>query len=101
MFHWSRVDRGGWFRLSAEDPAGSGSFLAGRDVQHVELDTVNRRAQQLVIRPGDTVEVTAVAEPAMDLHDESRGYRAEATRLMLRAPADDQILIRLVERRSR
>jgi hypothetical protein len=57
-----------------------------------------RRATQLIIRPGDIIEVTAVGERVDDLYDDARDYRAGARSLMLRAPDDGQLVIRVLPR---
>ena len=73
---------------------------AGRiDDSPFEL-TVQRRAQQLLIEAGDTIEVTGRVTEAEDLFDENRGYRATATRWMLCAPEDGELLIRVLEKRD-
>jgi hypothetical protein len=61
---------------------------------------VQRRAHQLLIEPGDEVEVTGVASEVADLFDESRGYRGGAQRLMLRAPAGGTLDIRVLRKRA-
>lgn len=68
----------------------------GVPVHHVDVGVINQRAQQLLIKPGDLVEVSAVVDHVNDLHDEGRTYRGSAARLMLRAPDDEEIVIRLL-----
>ncbi len=60
----------------------------------VDLRIVGRRAHQLIIAPGDTVEITAQVESVDDLYDEGRGYRASPRRIGLRAPASGPLRIR-------
>ncbi len=60
--------------------------------------TRTQRGQQLVICPGDIIEVTALIDYADDLYDEGRAYRQDATRYMLRAPDTRPIEIKLIER---
>lgn len=60
----------------------------------------NRRAQQLLIQPGDTVEITALAETVDDLFDEGRDYRSSPSRLLLRAPEKRQLRIRVLAKGS-
>jgi hypothetical protein len=73
----------------------------GVPVQDVDVGVINQRAQQMLIKPGDYVEVSAIAEAVDDLHDEGRAYRASTARLMLRAPEDREIVIRLLPRRDK
>lgn len=72
----------------------------GRGVRDVTLDVgqIGRRAQQLLICPGDLIEVTAQIERAQDIFDESRDYRSRADRLILQAPKDTPIVIRILGR---
>ena len=60
--------------------------------------TRTQRGRQLLICPGDVVEVTALIDVADDLFDEGRAYRQDATRWLLRAPETKPIRITLVER---
>jgi hypothetical protein len=68
----------------------------GRGVKPLAIDLriVGRRAQQLVIAPGDLVEITGQVDRVDDLFDEGRGYRSSPRRLCLRAPATEPIRIR-------
>ncbi len=66
-------------------------------VQHVEFG-INRRAQQLLLMAGDTVEISGEVERVIDVFDEARGFRASPERLLLRAPASDTLEIRLLAR---
>lgn len=68
----------------------------GVRVDRVPLGTMLRRATELMVRPGDLVEVTGLAVRADDLYDEARGYRQKPTTAMLVAPPGDQIVIRLL-----
>ena len=70
----------------------------GRGVQPdaVELGQLERRARELLIRPGDVVEVTAIVERCDDLYDDARDYRMQAQRLILRAPPRGFVEIRLL-----
>jgi hypothetical protein len=61
----------------------------------------DRRGIELLIQPGDEVEVTGRIEEVADLLDDSRGYRASAARLLLRAPDDRPLAISLVKRAER
>lgn len=61
--------------------------------------TRSQRGQQLLIRPGDIIEVTALIDVADDLFDEGRAYRQDATRWLLRAPESKPLRITLAERR--
>ncbi len=70
----------------------------GIEAIDIDLGMMNRRAQQLLIMPGDLVEILAVAERVDDLHDEGRDYRTAPTRVMLRAPEGADLIIRIIER---
>jgi hypothetical protein len=59
----------------------------------VDLRILNRRAQQLVIAPGDVVEITAQVDRIDDLFDEGRDYRESPRRLCLRAPTSEPLRI--------
>ncbi len=65
-------------------------------VQGIDLGIPDRRAQQLLIRAGDRIEVTGVVEEVDDLFDAERHYRTSAERFILCAPAADSISIRLL-----
>jgi len=107
---------GGFWRLAEHDEAIAEFYLqdtSGRAIvapqraridrargvrpARVDLGVHHRRASEILIRPGDLVEVTAIADRADDLYDDARDYRAAARRIMLRAPDDGEILIRLSE----
>lgn len=66
-------------------------------VQTLDLG-FNRRAQQLLILPGDEIEVTANVERADDIFDEGRGYRADTRRIILVAPTDERLQITVISR---
>lgn len=74
------------------------SIDRGRGVKASPIDLAmhDRRAQQLVIRPGDYLEVTGMVETVDDLFGEDRIYRVAAALHMLRAPAGGTIDIRLL-----
>jgi hypothetical protein len=57
---------------------------------------INRRARRLILAPGDEVEVTGLVTRATDLFDDARDYRANPSRLMLRAPEGERLKIRLL-----
>ncbi|MCG8421763.1 MAG: hypothetical protein MJE77_27910 [Proteobacteria bacterium] len=61
---------------------------------------IDRQAQQLLIEPGDRIEVTAEVTSVHDLYDEGRSYRTNAERLMLRAPDKGRLDIKLLARRN-
>lgn len=65
--------------------------------QPVDLRIVGRRAGQLVIGPGDVVEITARIDRVDDLFDEGRGYRSTPERLCLRAAPSEWLRIRPIE----
>ncbi len=60
----------------------------------------DRQAHELLIQPGDTIEVTGEVASVLDLYDEGRGYRARPERLMLRAPDKGRLELRLVKKRQ-
>jgi hypothetical protein len=80
--HRARVERGRGVRVGDVDLGG----------------IMDRRAQQLLIRPGDEIEVTGTVDEVHDLFDEDRAYRISPARYMLRAPTDGEIAIRLLPR---
>ncbi|MEM9489990.1 MAG: hypothetical protein AAGC55_12650 [Myxococcota bacterium] len=57
-----------------------------------------RRAQLLLIEPGDLIEVSAEVVSVADLYDEGRSYRERPERLMLRAPEQNTLTIRLLRK---
>jgi hypothetical protein len=61
----------------------------------------NLRAQEFVLCPGDRIEVQGLADVVADIHDESRFYRDPVRRLMLQAPKNAELSIRLIERSRR
>ncbi len=67
----------------------------------VPMDVAFQRAQQLLITPDDIVEITGIAERARDLHDEERAYRSSVHRIMISAPKNQPLRIRLVKRANR
>lgn len=73
----------------------------GRKLSRQQMDLmVHRRAHQLALEPGDTIEVRAQVALVDDLFDEGRGYRSSPNRLLLRAPEDGHVDIRIVEKRA-
>lgn len=72
----------------------------GRGVspEPIDLGSIRRRAQQLRLADGDTIEVTAMSERVDDLFDEDRAYRTSPARWILRAPRGEPIRIRLLAR---
>jgi len=71
----------------------------GVPVERVDLGgMLHRRAQQLLIRAGDELEVTGTVEQVDDLFDQDRAYRSSPVCYLLRAPADDVISLRLLPR---
>jgi len=71
----------------------------GVHAQRIDLGYETRRASQLLIRPGDLIEVCAIADVVDDLYDDARDYRARARVVMLRAPEGEQTLIRVLPNR--
>jgi len=71
----------------------------GKKVPVQDIDFgMNRRAQQLLLLPGDEIEVTAAVERTDDIFDEGRGYRADTRRIILVAPPNERIRITLLTR---
>ena len=68
--------------------------VAARPVQH---DVPDRRAQELIIAPGDLIEVTGKVDRVDDLFDDGRDYRGSPTTLCLRAPPGESILLRILQ----
>ncbi len=60
--------------------------------------TIQRRAQQGLIEPGDLIEVRAQVSTADDLFDESRGYRTTPTRFMMCAPEKGHVHIKVIDK---
>ena len=65
--------------------------------ESVDIGVLNQRAQQLLIRGGDWVEVEGVVEAAQDIFAEDRGYRLGIDCLALLAPTNDELRIRLLD----
>ena len=57
---------------------------------------IGRRARQLLIQPGDELEVRGMVVRADDLFDDGRGYRQSATRKMLVAPDHGRLQIKVL-----
>ncbi len=57
---------------------------------------VGQRASEACILPDAVVEVAGVAEDVVDVLDDIRGYRDEATRVLLRAPPGGRLRIRVL-----
>jgi hypothetical protein len=72
----------------------------GVAVTDIDLGRQDRRAHQLLIAPGDEIEVFARIGQVEDLFDEGRGYRTTPTRLILHAPEDGEIVIRVLTARA-
>ena len=56
-----------------------------------------QRASQLIIAPGDLVEITGIAEQTLDQHNAQLAYRASPDHVIIAAPANRQLLIRLIQ----
>lgn len=54
-----------------------------------------QRGAELTLHPGQQVEVHGVVSEVDDVLDEQRGYREDATRLVLAAPASGWLLVKL------
>lgn len=63
----------------------------------VNLGVVGRRAQELIIAPGDLIEVVGKVDRVDDLFDDGRDYRGSPTVLCLRAPAGETIVVRILQ----
>lgn len=63
----------------------------------VDLGIPGRRAQELLIAPGDLLEVVASVDRVDDLFDDGRDYRGSPTVLCLRAPTGRPILVRILQ----
>jgi len=63
----------------------------------VELGVPGRRAQELLIAPGDLIEVVGIVDRVDDLFDDGRDYRGSPTMLCLRAPPGEWILVRILQ----
>lgn len=75
---------------------GIGPGREPRAALHTVLLAADRKAQELVILPGERVEVTAQVAEVDDLYDEARDYRADPRRLMLCAPGSGHLQIRVL-----
>lgn len=64
---------------------------------HIDMGIIRQSAQELVIRPGDLLEVHGLVATVHDLFDEDRNYRTPPTRFMLSAPtADEHLNVRVI-----
>lgn len=73
--------------------------VLGRGLAEETLDLgAQRRAHQMLLQPGDDIEVTGEAVRVDDLFDEARGYRSPPQRIMLRAPQREHLRIRVLAR---
>lgn len=63
---------------------------------NVELGVAGRRAHQLLLSPGDRVEVSAAVAPVDDLYDDARDYRGDARRWALVARPMGELVVRLL-----
>lgn len=70
--------------------------IAPRDV---DLGIIGRRGREIIIAPGDQVEVVGLVDRVDDLFDDGRDYRGSPTRLCLRAPTGKMILVRILHGR--
>lgn len=67
----------------------------GHVAQPIDVGVLNQRAFQLLIRPGDTVEVEGIVADVRDIHDEDRGYREALGTRALCAPERGELHIRV------
>jgi len=63
----------------------------------VDLGVAGRRAQELLIAPGDLVEVIGRVDRVDDLFNDGRDYRESPTTLCLAAPPGESILVRILQ----
>ena len=69
----------------------------GVSPRRVDLGIAGRRARELLIAPGDLIEVVGRVDRVDDLFDDGRDYRGSPTVLCLRAPAGESILVRILQ----
>ena len=69
----------------------------GVTARPIDLGIPGRRARELVIAPGDLIEVVGRVDRVDDLFDDGRDYRGSPTVLCLRAPAGESILVRILQ----
>ena len=62
----------------------------------IHLGIPGRRAQELLISPGDLVEIVGRVDRVDDLFDDGRDYRGSPTVLCLRAPPGEPLLVRIL-----
>jgi hypothetical protein len=72
----------------------------GSRAHAVDLGISTRRASEILIRPGDVVEVSALVDRVDDLYDDARDYRARPRTHFLRAPDSGPLIIHLTDERS-
>ncbi len=61
----------------------------------VDMGIIRQRAQEFLIRPGDELEIHGIVGRVHDLFDEDRTYRAATSRVMLSAPENEALLVRV------
>jgi hypothetical protein len=69
---------------------------AGFGPEAVDMGIFTQRAQQLMIRGGDAVEIEGIVALASDIHDRQRSYRASAERFLICAPEGEALSIRVL-----
>jgi hypothetical protein len=103
-----------WFAVDGDEAIcefyvedASGRALVVPERADVEIDPATRlavdvpggqRASEVRLGPGDLVEIRGIAGETVDLLDERRGYRENASRGLVRAADGKRLRIRLVER---
>jgi hypothetical protein len=65
--------------------------------RRVDLGLRDRRANELVVGPGDFIEVVGEVDRVDDLFDDGRDYRGSVSHLCLRAPAGKPLLVRILQ----
>ncbi|HYU15471.1 MAG TPA: hypothetical protein VEL05_05350 [Candidatus Acidoferrum sp.] len=68
----------------------------GAGPRPVDLRMPGRRALELLISPGDPLEVVGRVDRVDDLFDDGRDYRGSPTVLCLRAPPGESLLVRIL-----
>lgn len=71
----------------------------GIDPEFVDMGIIGQRAHEMRIGPGDQIEVEGTVARVSDLFDQDRDYRGNASRLMLHAPDNDTLAIRILARK--
>ena len=105
--HWRNVERDEAiteFYLQTDDervivaPASAEvTRSTGPKMRDVPYTVIGRRAGEMLLVSGNEVEIRGVLAAADDLYDDARDYRASPRRLMLTAPDEGTLSIRLLK----